>query len=1689
MKSRFLSFLIIIAMLFGMVPNVGMVTAFGQPAPAQTVDDLALQAVRNIYEKYQGGAAVDGAGYTSFDSYYGTVLIDAGIDLSTWERNGTNLKDEFLALIDETVLNLEGKTSKRIAQDYFLAQKLGQTTRSEVLLDALVDAQTSAGALSSNFYGDAPAYDILGEAGATDGFDKAVAVSYINGRQGSDGCIAWDFTATAQAARALKYLDETQASIASASAWLQTKQLGDGSYSVHHAGYTWDGVDYPSYYEDFLIDTAEMLKFMTLADSDWVTTTSEGAAAADYLVNEALNDDGTFGTSKNLMDDVWALEAYINLGANISIDAEVDLTINERKTRLDKGEQCVFTLNGFIMNGNSDGVSASNASWSVSNSSKAAIDSNGVLTAIDVGEVTVTATYEGISDSVVVEVYSLNDLALQAVRNIYEKYQDGLAVGEPETQWGAYMSSSDCKAIIDAGIDISTWERNGTNLKEEIEAHIEGASGRDAKQLAQDYLYLDAAGETTPASAVLDMIKAMQTSTGALSESMYADATAFDMLGEAGVFNFADALNNASAENYLEGAQGSDGSWAWGDFASTAQIARALKLLDPDSESVTSAAAWLGKKQLENGSYNNSSVYDGVTYWDDALVDTAEMLLVMTAIDSDWASTTSEGAAALDYLGTDAWNDDGTFGGYKNLADDVYALKSFMKMGATTSGASVIGITIDADDSNIYEDGDTSTFTATKHLFDGTTQSASASDLDWSVDESSKASVSDGVLSASSAGDVVVTANLDGMTNSESITIYSLDDLAMQAVQNAYDRYQDGALVDGAYGNFDSYHGAVLVDAGIDLSTWERNDTNLRAEMIDLIDASIASPSDMSSKRIAQDYFLAQKIGDTARAEALLNVLKGNQTIEGALSSNYLGDANAFDLLREAGDLNKVSTTSAIDYIKANQNQEEYTWGYAYLGWNSDFMGTAQSVRNLIELEPESTAVTSGVAWLQSKQTIEGSFLNGAWDDPLIDTAEMLKTMTLMDPDWESATTEGTIAVEYLCMDALNEDGTFGTSGNLADDIWAIEAYLSLGAELDLGLSVSPADSSITENNTKQYSASVIGLSGTENVTESVEWSVSDNSKASIDSNGLLTAKNPGVVTVRASYNGLVGQTELTISNYEAPMDRAYVTVKGYGETILPRTSVTIGRGDSVLDVTKDILDSRNISYTASGGYVSEIDGIKEKDYGAQSGWMVLINGDAPPSSTDNVSAENGDNIYWFYTSDWTEEEGAFAGEIEETEVLADDLLADEDSTLEEIDAAFDALMEEEGEDAADTLILLAESAIKKSGQVSLEMDGNEPADMDASDLEVLSEAAVDKASDLSDEFEEEGIALDKALESRVFIRAEEDEDAASVEFEAGALARAFDANLDQVAVATPWAEIELGADTLSDEDVDKEVLLEVKPADDSDLPEGADVPDGSTVIDMNLFVGGEKVSNFKGSMTVSIPVEYDGDNEAALTVYWLQDDGSVVPVGGAYNEESGMIVFETNHFSKYFADESHVSFDDMELAAWAEEQVSAMAGKGFVNGRGPGQFDPSNDIRRAEFVAIVTRMLSLEASYDYTAEFADVSDSDWFAASVAAASEAGLMNGKGGGMFDPNGKITRQEQAVVLANILQNYGYFAGSTDLKNVFEDATDIAYWAEDGAICAVHHGLINGMDGRFAPNEKATRAQSAVMLYRLYAKIIK
>lgn len=177
--------------------------------------------------------------------------------------------------------------------------------------------------------------------------------------------------------------------------------------------------------------------------------------------------------------------------------------------------------------------------------------------------------------------------------------------------------------------------------------------------------------------------------------------------------------------------------------------------------------------------------------------------------------------------------------------------------------------------------------------------------------------------------------------------------------------------------------------------------------------------------------------------------------------------------------------------------------------------------------------------------------------------------------------------------------------------------------------------------------------------------------------------------------------------------------------------------------------------------------------------------------------------------------------------------------------------------------------------------------------------------------------------------------------------------------------------------------------------------------------------------------------------------------------------------------------FKDIDNVPWAKDAIEEMTSKGIIKGRTETSFAPKADITRAEFAAIIVRMLDYKPDDDKQMPFKDVSTNKWYYKAVKAAFENGIIRGKSETSFDPEGEITRQEMAVIIANVIKKESPKTADINKLNTFTDKTKIADWAKEQVALAVQEGIISGMgDGRFAPKENANRAQAAVMLYRLY-----
>ncbi|QRN84742.1 S-layer homology domain-containing protein [Clostridia bacterium] len=262
-------------------------------------------------------------------------------------------------------------------------------------------------------------------------------------------------------------------------------------------------------------------------------------------------------------------------------------------------------------------------------------------------------------------------------------------------------------------------------------------------------------------------------------------------------------------------------------------------------------------------------------------------------------------------------------------------------------------------------------------------------------------------------------------------------------------------------------------------------------------------------------------------------------------------------------------------------------------------------------------------------------------------------------------------------------------------------------------------------------------------------------------------------------------------------------------------------------------------------------------------------------------------------------------------------------------------------------------------------------------------------------------------------------------------------------------------------------------------------VPESALIVDMSLYANGMPLNQFKAPVKVKIPYNLsEGEELEDITVFWIDETGRPVPVGGIYNESTGTVSFLTNHFSKFFAQTATKEFPDVLDAHWGHDYIANMGAKGYISGYEDGTFQPNGEITRAEFVAILAQMYALNGDVNGL-EFDDVSQEAWYAPYIAACYDNKIVAGKSINEFDPSGKISRQEAAAMLSNILDMQG-FTANTDLAMLdqFSDQTVISSWASKAVCNSYAHGLFSGRDdGRFAPKENLNRAEAATMLYNL------
>lgn len=402
----------------------------------------------------------------------------------------------------------------------------------------------------------------------------------------------------------------------------------------------------------------------------------------------------------------------------------------------------------------------------------------------------------------------------------------------------------------------------------------------------------------------------------------------------------------------------------------------------------------------------------------------------------------------------------------------------------------------------------------------------------------------------------------------------------------------------------------------------------------------------------------------------------------------------------------------------------------------------------------------------------------------------------------------------------------------------------------------------------------------------------------------------------------------------------------------------------------------------------------------------------------------------------------------------------------------------------------IAEKAVEKAGKVKVTavVEGTKvKADLLNHDFTDQINKVMAKQITMNNELKANKLDTIKKIEKKVTVEVEVADDAKEVEVDLPSLEEVF-TKVDKVKVESKIASFELQKGTFGNEEASA-LKLSASNVDVNDLDEDlkTKVPAGvTTIVDLNAFVSGEQVTKFKKPIDVAIPYTLkEGEVAERVSVYLLTDAGEVVKVAGKYNPVTGKVMVKRNHFSKYFINQSTDTFGDIANVTWAKNEIEVLAGKGIISGKGNDKFDPSNNITRAEFVALIARMLQVDGDVS-DLSFEDVDTNAWYAEDLAAAYSEGLIAGKSATEFAPTANISRQEAAMVITNVLEYLGYIAEeSTEvIDGVFTDNSNVASWASSAVATVYREEIMVGKGEKFDPNGLASRAEAARMIYSVY-----
>ena len=167
-------------------------------------------------------------------------------------------------------------------------------------------------------------------------------------------------------------------------------------------------------------------------------------------------------------------------------------------------------------------------------------------------------------------------------------------------------------------------------------------------------------------------------------------------------------------------------------------------------------------------------------------------------------------------------------------------------------------------------------------------------------------------------------------------------------------------------------------------------------------------------------------------------------------------------------------------------------------------------------------------------------------------------------------------------------------------------------------------------------------------------------------------------------------------------------------------------------------------------------------------------------------------------------------------------------------------------------------------------------------------------------------------------------------------------------------------------------------------------------------------------------------------------------------------------------------------LGRWVNKGAKGIA---LIDDSGSRYFYPGADMTRGEYMVMIANAFHLTGAGSGT--FPDVPVGSPYYDAVAAAKAYDIARGDDTGLFRPEWGLTRQDAMVIIVRAFKNTGtpLTPGTIGDLAGFSDASLVSDYAVADLAALVRIGFVVGSGDRLNPKVTFSRAEAAVLLYRI------